>query len=264
MILCWELSIISQKCFVQSVDMRVANVEISWTYPQITSSREATQPTRQHNGHSPWCRVSQFYKQVRCCPLPMSEKPQWYQNMEHLWIADLRSSNSSFQVTLSSHTILYLLRVLMFVSFFFTGLMTPRLVHILGQHAWNTKPVPLRASMTLWSLKCKTVEPGNIGTSYSKLLVKLQVLVRVALEVFLVGAPLFLWQSRHMLRLKHTMVLVFIKTSFIWSRLWASSSDCNAEKYYTELWCNVEAHDFFKELLAVFAYLLLSILKSDK
>ena len=43
-----------------------------------------------------------------------------------------------------------------------------------------------------------------------------------------------------------------------------ASSDCNAEKYYSQLWCNVEAHDFFKELLAVFAYLLLSILKSDK
>ena len=156
MILCWELSIISQKCFVQSVDMRVANVEISWTYPQITSSREATQPTRQHNGHSPWCRVSQFYKQVRCCPLPMSEKPQWYQNMEHLWIADLRSSNSSFQVTLSSHTILYLLRVLMFVSFFFTGLMTPRLVHILGQHAWNTKP--------LWHYDHWSARQSNPGT----------------------------------------------------------------------------------------------------
>lgn len=129
-------------------------------------------------------------------------------------------SNSIFQVTLRSHTILYLLRVLMFVSFFFTGLMTPRLVHVLGQHTWNTKSLPLRASKSLYD-HWKTVEPGNIGTSHSKLLVKLPVLVRVALEVFLVRAPLFLWQSRrHMLRLKQTMVLVFIKTSFIKSRLW--------------------------------------------
>lgn len=166
MILCWELSIISQKCFVQTVDMRVANVEISWTCQQITASTKATQPTRQHKGHSPWCRVSQFYKQVRCCPLPMSEKPEWYQNMEHLWIANFRSSNSSFQVTLSSHTILYLLRVLMVVSFFFTGLMTPRLVHILGQHTWNTKPVPPRASMII-EVDSRTREHRNFSQQTS-------------------------------------------------------------------------------------------------
>ncbi len=152
--------------------------------------------TRQHNGHSPWCRV---YKQVRCCPLPMSEKPDSNYESPRAptpWVHDVG-------VFLEPHHPVPL------------ACLDVRELLLHRSHDSSSRAHPghlkhVSASMTLWPL-WKTVEPGK-GTercslnvipcenSHTKLLVKLQVLVRVAFEVFFVGTPLFLWQCRHMPR----------------------------------------------------------------